>query len=175
MTIELFLAVVAFVGLERIVELVVSRRNLARLLAQGGRQVHDDGYPLLVVLHAGFFPAILAERFLAPWAGAGPGTLFLLAGFALAEALRLWAIGTLGDRWTTRVVVLPDAPLVDEGPYRFLDHPNYVAVTLELALLPLAFGCWATAVGASILNAIALRGRLQVEEAALERASAADA
>lgn len=167
----LFLAVVGVVAAQRLVELVVSRRNQRRLVERGGRLVEDDGFGLIAAIHVLWFPAMLAEHLWAPWAGAFAGTWPLLGAYVAAEALRLWAIGTLGDRWTTRVVVLPDADLVDGGPYRWLDHPNYVAVSIELALLPLAFALPVTALAATVANAVALRRRVTIETEALEAAS----
>lgn len=170
---RLFLAIVGVVALERLVELVVSRRNQRALLSRGGRLVEGDGFGLLVAVHVSWFPAMLVEHQLAPWAGRWSGTWLLLGAYLVAEALRLWAIATLGRRWTTRVVVLEDAALVQEGPYRWLDHPNYVAVAVELAALPLAFGLPATAALAALANGIGLTRRIRVEEAALGRSGGA--
>lgn len=167
----LFLALVGLVALQRVVEVVVSRRNQARLLEAGGRLVDGDGFAAIAAVHVLWFPAMLAEHHLAPWAGGFAGTWPLLALFAAAEGLRLWAIGTLGRRWTTRVVVLDGEALVDEGPYRWLDHPNYLAVAIELAALPLAFGLPVTAVMATLANGVAIRHRIRCEARALEAAS----
>lgn len=163
------------VALQRLVEIVVSRRNQLRLVNDGGHVVEDAAYPWIVAVHVLWFPAIFAEATWAPWGGAWTGTWALIGAYLAAEGLRLWAISSLGDRWTTRVVVKPGAKLVDEGPYRFLDHPNYVAVGIELAVLPLAFGAPATAIAATVVNALALRIRIRTEEEALAQATSADA
>lgn len=159
------------VAVQRLVELVISRRHERRLLERGAQSVEEDGFGLLALIHTLWFPAMLAEHLWAPWAGAWLGTWPLIGLFVAAEGFRLWAITTLGERWTTRVVVLPGASRIEEGPYRWLDHPNYAAVAVELAALPLAFGLWGTALVASLANAIAIKRRLSVEEAALEAAA----
>jgi len=124
-------------------------------------------YPAFFLLHGGWFIGWVAETWfrgptLAPW---WPMWLAVLAG---AEGLRYWAISTLGPRWNTRILVLPGAPLVSDGPYRFMRHPNYIAVALELLSVPLIFGAWITAAAASVLNAALLIGiRIPAEERAL--------
>ncbi len=164
----LFLGLVA---LERVAELFLSRRHVRRLLARGGVEVGHEHYPVMVALHAALLVSAAAEGL-----DASPPLTPLLTGPALglavgAQALRMWAISTLGDRWTTRVVVLPHAPLVKEGPYRFLRHPNYLAVVSEVAALPLAVSAWRTAIGFSLANAALLLLRLRVEERALAGAA----
>lgn len=167
----LYLALVALVGLERIVELILTRRHIRSLEGRGGRVVTDDPYGWMVLLHTAFLIAcplevVLLERPFLPLLG-WP----MLGLLLLTMALRYWVIATLGDRWTTRVVVVPgEAPIVG-GPYRLLRHPNYVAVVLELIALPLVHGAWWTALGASLLNALVLRARIGVEENALAAVS----
>jgi methyltransferase len=156
---------------ERVVELTVSRRNTAALKAQGASEYGAGHFPLLVFVHALFPLGLVAE---VVCLGARPGALWplwlvLLLG---AQALRASAIRALGRCWSVRVLVLPGAPLVRRGPYRFLRHPNYLAVTLELLAAPLLFGAWRTALGISVLNAIALGVRIRVEERALRGAVA---
>lgn len=164
---------VGVLGLERLVELVVNRRNQERLLEEGGRLVEGDGYRAIVAVHAAWFVGVTVEATWAPWAGLWRASLALAGLAAAGEALRLWAIGTLGERWTTRVVVVPGEEPVREGPYRVLEHPNYVGVALVLFAVPLAFGLWVTAVAASVANALALRYRVRVEADAWERIEAA--
>ncbi len=154
------------VGLQRAAEIVYARRTARGLLANGARFVRDDGMGLIVAVHAAWFAACLAEGSLAGvgfgwWTGLG----MLL--FALGAALRYGSMAALRGRWSTRVFVLPDAPLVTTGPYRFLRHPIYLGVSLELAGLPLAFGLWRTAAVVAVLNALALRRRIRLEEKAL--------
>jgi len=161
------LILLAAVALERGVELVVSARNARRLRAAGGEERGRGHYPAMVALHVG----LLAGCALEPLALPGPFPPALALGAAgavlLSQALRWWAVASLGGRWTTRVITLPGAAPVRRGPYRWLRHPNYLAVVVEVAALPLALGAWRTAILASVANAILLRTRIRVEEAAL--------
>lgn len=153
--------ILGFVTLQRLAELAVSRRNTAALLAAGGREVGAGHYPLIVLVHAGWLAALWL---LAP----GRPILWpLVAVFALLQLLRLWVLVTLGRRWTTRIIVLPGAPLVARGPFRFLRHPNYAVVVAEIAVLPLAFGLWEVSLAFSLLNAAILAVRIRAEERAL--------
>jgi methyltransferase len=168
---ELYLLLIAAVGLERLVELLITRRNLAWAREHGAREHGHDHYPWMVATHASFLVAcpaevILLDRPFVPLL-AGP-MLVLLAG---AMALRYWAIATLGRRWTTRILVIPSLPVVTGGPYRWLRHPNYLAVVIEVAALPLVHTAWITAVVWSAANALVLRARIKSEEAALRRDS----
>lgn len=155
-------AVVAFLIVQRLVELGIARRNQSALFAKGAIEVGHGHYTLMVALHAGWLLALLLE--IPPEAGACKP---LLVCFVLLQAGRLWVIMTLGSRWTTRVVLLPGAERVRSGPYRFLKHPNYVIVSLELAIVPLIFGAWLVAVAATVLNLLVLRTRIRVENQAL--------
>ena len=130
----LSIVILALVTLQRLGELVLAQRNTRRLLAQGAIEVGANHYPLIVGLHG----AWLAGLWVLAWDR--PVSLPWLAVFAVLQLLRVWVIATLGRRWTTRIIVLPGAPLVRRGPYRFLSHPNYVVVAAEIAVLPLAFG-----------------------------------
>lgn len=161
---------VAALGLQRLAEMATAARNTRRLLAQGARLVRDDGYGLLVATHSLFFAAAVVEALLSPWAGIGPWTLAGLAMLIAGEALRGWSMLALGGRWTTRVVILPAAPLVAGGPYRWVRHPIYVGVTLMLIGFPLAFGLWGTLGLATTLNGIALTRRIRREDRALASA-----
>ncbi len=155
------IAVLALVSLQRGSELVIARRNTRRLLARGAVEVAPGHYPLIVLLHA----AWLAGLWLLAWDRAVD--LRWLAAFALLEAARLWVLASLGARWTTRIVVLPGAPLVRRGPYRFLSHPNYLVVAGEIAVLPLAFNLPLYALVFSLLNAGVLFVRIRAETRAL--------
>lgn len=161
------LPVLALVALQRLAELVVSARNTRRLLAEGGIEHGRGHYPLFVLLHGGWLLALLLT---VPWDRAPVWPLLIL--FLALQPLRVWIIASLGGRWTTRVIVVPGRPRVRRGPYRWLDHPNYLLVALEIALLPLAFGAVALAVVASVLNALLIGLRLRVENAALNTAEA---
>lgn len=164
------LALVGAVAAARLVELAVARRHADALLAAGGVEHGRGHYPFMVTLHAALLlgcvlePAIAARPF-EPIRFAAGATVV-----AAAAALRFWTIATLGRRWTTRVIVLPGRPLVTDGPFRFLRHPNYLAVAVEVAALPLAVGAWMTALLGTLLNAILLLAvRIPCEEAALGR------
>lgn len=164
-----YLCLVALVAGERGFEVALSLRNRRRALARGGLEFGGDHYPWMVLLHAVFLGACAAEVWFLrrPWIpGLGFSMLPLLAG---SMSLRYWAIATLGERWNTRVVVLPGAPAVTGGPYRFLRHPNYLAVGIEMLALPLLHTAWITALLGSALNAWVLRVRIRVEEEALRR------
>jgi methyltransferase len=157
------LALLAYVIAERLLELVIARRNTARLLARGAVEVGADHYPLMIALHVSWLAAIVA------WVAITAPEVHtpLLIAYVLLQGLRFWVMGTLGPYWTTRIITLPDAPLITGGPYRFLRHPNYVVVTLEVALLPLVFGAWHIAAVFTVLNALMLRTRIRAENAAL--------
>lgn len=152
---------------QRFVELAVARRNTRRLVERGARVVGRDGYAAIVATHVAFFAATAAEAVLAPWSGLGPWTWVGIGAFVAGEGLRVWSMAVLGDRWTTRVVVLPAAPLVTRGPYRFLRHPIYVGVSLFLAGFCVAFGLWASLAVVAALQAASLRVRIRREDSAL--------
>jgi len=157
------IAILALVTLERLGELWLANRNTRRLLNEGAREHGAGHYPLIVALHASW---LLTLWWLAPRQPIEP---LWLALFFLIEIGRLWVLASLGERWTTRIIVLPEAPLVRRGPYRFIDHPNYVVVAAEILVLPLAFGLWRTALVFTLLNAILLTIRIRAENQALGR------
>lgn len=163
----LSILVLAFVTAQRLGELVLARRNTARLLGQGAVEHGAGHYPLIVGLHA----AWLLGLWLLAWNR--EVSLFWLAVFAGLQALRVWVITSLGGRWTTRIIVLPGAALVRRGPYRLMSHPNYIVVAAEIAVLPLAFGLPAFAAAFFLLNALVLAIRIRAEAAALETAAPA--
>lgn len=155
-----------FVTLQRLGELLLSRRNEARLKLRGAVEVGAKHYPVMVLVHT----AWLAALWWFAW-NLEPNML-LVAAFLALQPLRYWVIATLGDRWTTRVFVIPGASLIRSGPYRFLRHPNYLIVVLEIALLPLAFGLIWLAALFSALNAALLAWRIRIEQRALTEAAA---
>ena len=163
----LYLMLLVLVALERVYELVLARRNYRRALASGGREYGGSHYKWMVLLHALLLPACSLEVLLGrPWLPLLGWPMLGLIGFSMA--LRYWVITTLGKRWTTRVVLVPGVSLAKEGPYAYLGHPNYVAVVVEIAALPLVHSAWITAVVWSVANAILLRERVAVENAALD-------
>ncbi|MFS0706368.1 isoprenylcysteine carboxyl methyltransferase family protein [Cellulomonas sp. 179-A 9B4 NHS] len=170
----LYLVVVGLTAVERLVELVVSTRNARWSFARGGVESGRGHFPAMVVLHTGLLVAcvvevLVADRPFLPWLG-WPALALVVA----SQALRYWCIATLGPRWNTRVIVVPGLPLVDRGPYRWIPHPNYVAVVVEGIALPLVHSAWVTALVFTVLNAVLLlRFRIPAEERALRAATAA--
>ena len=150
--------ILALVTLQRLGELVLAHRNTRALLARGAYEVAPGHYPLIVAVHAGWLAALW---WLAP---GGPVSWPLIGLFVLLQLGRLWVLATLGSRWTTRIIILPGAPLVAGGPFRFVRHPNYLVVAGEIAVLPLAFGLWQVALLFSLLNAAVLAIRVRAEE-----------
>ena len=151
-----------FVALQRLIELAIAHRNTRRLLAAGAREAGAGHYPLFILLHASW---LMALALVVPWPAEPSWPL--IAIFVVLQALRVWVVASLGRFWTTRIITLEGAPLVRRGPYRWVRHPNYWIVVGEIAILPLAFGAWHIALVWSILNALLLRHRIGVENAAL--------
>ncbi|WP_020141835.1 isoprenylcysteine carboxyl methyltransferase family protein [Terracoccus sp. 273MFTsu3.1] len=172
----LFTGLVLLVGLERLAELVVSKRHAAWAFSRGGVERGQSHYPVMVVLHTGLLVGAVAEVWLAdrPFV---PALAWVMLALAVAsQALRWWCITTLGNQWNTRVIVVPGLPLVRRGPYGVIPHPNYVAVVVEGFALPLVHTAWVTALVFTVANAALLTVRIRVENAALrEIASPADA
>lgn len=163
----LFTLLIVAVALERLIELVISRRHERALRARGAVEAGAGHYPVMVALHAALLVAAPAEvwslgRPFLPWLG---WPMLALVGGTMA--LRYWVIATLGERWATRVLVLPAAPLVAGGPYRFLRHPNYLAVAVEVVALPLVHTAWLTALVCGAANLAILAWRIRVEDTAL--------
>ena len=155
------------IGAERLVELVVSRRNANWSIANGGKEFGQGHYPVMVGMHTLLLLACVAEvallhRPFVPWLG-WP----MVGVVALSTVLRWWCVAVLGKHWNPRLIVIPEAPLVHRGPYRFLHHPNYAAVTAEVTALPLVHSAWLTAIVFSIANALVLNVRIRAENAAL--------
>ena len=165
MTLDQLLAagLLLLVTFQRLIELAIATRNTQALLAEGAYEVGRGHYPAIVFLHAAWL--VVLWGFLVfgltqfqPW--------FAIAYLAV-QILRIWAMASLGRYWTARIIIVPNAPLVRAGPYRYMRHPNYLVVVLEIALLPLALGSWPLALAFSIVNAILLAWRIKVEESAL--------
>jgi methyltransferase len=162
-----YVLLILAVGVERLAELVVSKRNLSWSHRHGGIEVGGGHYPFMVVLHTGLLVGCLLEAALAhrPFLPALGWTMFAIV--LLSQALRWWCIATLKRQWNTRVVIVPGAERVMSGPYRFFSHPNYVAVVAEGLALPLVRSCWIVAVGFTLLNAWLLTVRIRTENSAL--------
>ena len=162
-----YVLLIVAVAAQRLTELVIARRNMAWSRSHGGVECGAGHYPVMVVLHTGLLVGCLAEVI-------GVGRPFIpalgwpmLAIVAAAQGLRWWCIDSLGRQWNTRVVVIPGAPRVIHGPYRYFPHPNYIAVVAEGVALPLVHTAWITALVFSVLNGPLLRARLNAENSAL--------
>ena len=157
----LAILILILVTLQRLSELWIAKRNTRWLIERGAHEVAPEHYPLIVILHSAWLIGLWVLAYdlepALPWLG-----LFLIL-----QAARLWVLTTLGRRWTTRIIVLPDAPLVKEGPFRFVSHPNYCVVIAEIFVLPMVFGLVWYAVLFSVLNAVVLTIRIRAENQAL--------
>ena len=160
--------------MQRLGELVWSKRNERRLRDRGAVEFGRSHYPVMVALHVGWLASMLAEA-QRPSAVGRRLRLVALGVLVIAQPVRYWAIASLGDRWSTRVLVPPGEAPVATGPYRYLDHPNYAVVVAELAAAPLMLGAWRTALWATLANAAVLRTRIAVERDALAGAATAQA
>jgi len=166
-----YVLLVVAVGVERLAELVVATRNARWAFAHGGVESGRGHYPVMAAMHTAFLVACIAEVAVAdrpflPWLG-WP----MLALVVASQALRWWCVATMGHQWNTRVIVVPGLPLVSAGPYRWLRHPNYVAVVVEVVALPLVHTAWVTALVFTLANAAVLAVRIPVEERALATVS----
>ncbi|UUX52250.1 hypothetical protein NUH88_15095 [Nisaea acidiphila] len=150
------------VALLRVAELAHARRNLKRLLGAGGEERHPGHYPFFVLLHGSW---LLALFFLVH--PARPPEPVLMTLFVSLQFVRLWIIRSLGRYWTTRIVTLPGTPLIRTGPYRWIRHPNYLLVAVEIPLLPLTFGAWDLALLFAFANLVLLAYRIRAEESVL--------
>src|SRR5829696_1520231 len=157
---------VALIALQRVLELLLSRRHERALRVMGAYERGAGHYPVVVGLHVGWLVAMLLEGWMR---GAEPSILcpFWLALFVCGQALRYWVIPSLGERWTTRVIILPGVPLVERGPYKHVQHPNYLAVALEIFSAPLIFGASFTALAFTLLKVGVLLLRIRTETRAL--------
>jgi methyltransferase len=153
--------ILGLVTLQRAGELVLSYHNTRRLLARGATEVAPQHYPLVVAVHTAWLIALWV------FGHNQPINIIALILYLLLQGLRFWVMRTLGARWTTRIIVLPEAPLVSAGPYRFLSHPNYAVVIGEIAVLPLVLGLPGIAVIFTILNTGVLMIRIRAENRAL--------
>jgi methyltransferase len=153
--------ILGLVTLQRAAELVVSRYNTHRLLARGAVEMSPRHYPVIVALHTAWLISLWTLGY------DQPVNVIALSGYLILQGFRFWVIRTLGPRWTTRIIILPEQPLVLAGPYRFLSHPNYAVVAGEIALLPLALNLPSLAAIFTMLNAAVLAIRIRAEDRAL--------
>ena len=165
-----YLILVLAVGVERLAELRVARRNAQWSHERGGREYGGGHYPAMVALHTALLAGCLIEVVLAHRGFVPALGWAMLVVVVAAQALRWWCIRTLGPQWNTRILVVPGLPLITAGPYRWLRHPNYVAVIAEGIALPLVHSAWITATVFTAANAILLTARIRTEDAALANA-----
>ena len=170
-SLDAYLAILAALAVERVFHLAIASRNARRAFAMGAVERGRGHYPAMAAFHALFLLSAAAEAIALKFSF--PGTLgeaiewIALGGAVGAQALRYWSIASLGARWNTRIIVFPGLPPISRGPYRFMRHPNYLAVIIEIACVPMIRGCWITAVVFSIGNAALLWVRIRAEEAAM--------
>lgn len=166
----IFYIILSIVIVQRLLELVIAKRNEKNMRAQGAYEVGASHYPLMILLHVSFFISLLIE---VNTFNLTPSPLFLLflIMFLCVQGLRVWCLTSLGSFWNTKIIVLPGTHVVTKGPYKYLRHPNYLVVSMEIALLPLMFEAYFTAICFTILNAIMLSIRIPTEERALKEAT----
>ena len=167
----LFFLLLLALAAQRLLELVLARSNTAQLRSQGGVEVGAGHYPVLVGLHVAWFLAMLWERGHGVSCGCSRTMMLGWAMLMWGQGLRFWAITTLGRRWTTRIIVMPGAPLVQGGPFRLVKHPNYLGVWLEIVGVPLIGGCWRSALSMGAIHAAFFVFRMRVENRALRQSS----
>ncbi len=160
------IALLSFLLVQRLVELRIARRHENILRSRGAVEVDKQGYRYIVAMHAAFFVSLVIETVLLKrhvshyW-------VLLLSIFAAAQVLRYWAISSLGIYWNTKILIERHHRVIRKGPYRFIRHPNYLAVVIEICIVPLILSCYLTAVTFSLLNALALTRRIRMETRAL--------
>jgi len=163
---NLFWIIIAILAIQRLLELLIARRNEKYARAKGAREYDEKGYKVIVLMHIAFFISLISEYIYLGktlshyWAP-------LLIIFLLAQVLRYWAISSLGYYWNTKILITPKTSPINQGPYKYIRHPNYLAVVAEIAVIPLIFSCYLTAIIFTLLNFIALRRRIRIEEQAL--------
>jgi methyltransferase len=153
--------ILALVTAQRLFELVLAKRNTAALMAQGGREIGAAHYPVIVLFHASWLLGLWY------FARGQDVNWILIVVFVVLQVLRVWVLATLGPRWTTRIILMPEKPLVVGGPFKYLNHPNYAVVAAEIFVLPLAFGLFWFAITTGVINLCILAYRIKVEESAL--------
>lgn len=162
----LFLLLIILLAFQRISELLIARRNERIAHSRGALEYDRDGYKVIVLMHVLFFIAFIVEYYFLK-RSLSPLWPILLTALALIEVLRYWAIFSLGTYWNTKILVIPGVELIRKGPYKYLSHPNYLAVVLEILVVPLIFSCYITSFVFTILNLFVLRRRIRIEEKAL--------
>lgn len=166
----IFTLILAFIILQRLVELYVAKGNELKMKALGAYEVGESHYPYMIALHVSFFLSLIVEVVIfKPMLSPFFAWLFIL--FILTQALRIWCLASLGQFWNTKIIILPGANVVKRGPYVFFRHPNYLVVSIEIILLPLMFQSYFTAICFTLLNFAMLSVRIPIEEKALMEAT----
>ena len=153
---------------QRLIELLIAKRNEKILKAQGAIEFDKNGYKAIAVMHVAFFISLISEKVFLQRALNTYWFVFAVL-FVGAQFLRYWAIKSLGVYWNTKILVLPNHQLINGGPYKYLRHPNYIAVIVEIAVIPLLFSCYITAIVVSVINLLLLNRRVRIEEMVLYR------
>jgi len=162
----LFIIFYILLVVQRLVELRLAKNNEQNVREKGAVEYDAKGYKYIVLLHTGFFISLLVEKIFLNREFNIFSIIFFIV-FILTQLLRYWAISSLGKYWNTKILVVPDLNLITKGPYKYLRHPNYIAVIIEIAVIPLIFSCYITSVVFTLLNLIVLRRRIRIEEQAL--------
>lgn len=165
-----FILFVAIVILQRIIEVIIAKRNERKMLAAGAFEAGASHYPFMIALHVSFFLSLLTEVLLLNRT-ISPIFFLLFLAFLLVQGLRVWCLASLGAFWNTKIIILPGANVVKKGPYLFIRHPNYLVVSIEILLLPLMFQAYFTAICFTLLNFAMLAVRIPAEEKALLEAT----
>ena len=163
---KFFLIFVVFLAVQRISELFLAKRNEKSLKVLGGVEYDSAGYKVIVFMHIAFFLSFAAEYYIFKRTFNHLSSVFFIV-FLLTQLLRYWAIFSLGKFWNTKIIVLPDKNLIKKGPYKYIRHPNYLAVIIEIALIPLIFSCYITSIIFSLINFLLLSRRVKIEERVL--------
>ena len=165
-----FLLFVSIVIAQRIIEVIIAKRNEKRMLAAGAFEAGASHYPFMLALHVSFFLSLIIEVLLLDRT-LSPLFLWFFILFLLVQGLRVWCLASLGQFWNTKIIILPGANVVKKGPYQFIRHPNYLIVCIEILLLPLMFQAYFTAICFTLLNFAMLAVRIPTEEKALIEAT----
>lgn len=169
---NLFLFFLIIILIQRTIELLVAKRNESKVRKKGAIEYDSRGYMVIVAMHAAFFISLSLEYFLLDKSLNRFWSVFIIL-FVFAQILRYWSIYSLGQFWNTKILVIPGTRLIEKGPYKYIRHPNYVAVIIEIAVIPLVFSCYLTSAVFSIFNLALLYRRIRIEERALSDASSA--
>ncbi|PGS48955.1 isoprenylcysteine carboxyl methyltransferase family protein [Bacillus sp. AFS041924] len=155
-----------FIVLQRVIELGIAKKNEKKLKMLGALEFGQEHYKYFIILHSMFFLSILIESYFIQYVEIGFFT-FLFILFIILQLARVWVISTLGDRWNTKIIILPNEKLVKRGLYKYIKHPNYIIVTIELLVIPIMFHAYITAVIFSVCNLVLLKVRIREENKAL--------